>query len=70
MTSDDNPVAGTEASKTAWARVVLYSSVLTAAMTVVTFSLASIAIPSSGRRADRVEYPYPNTLSEFPRDSV
>jgi hypothetical protein len=39
-------------------------------ITVVTFSLAIVAIPNSGAscREDYIEYPYLNTLSEFPRD--
>jgi hypothetical protein len=51
-------------------RVGLYSAILTALTTLVTFSLAIIAIPNSGAgcREECVEYPYVNTLSEFPRD--
>ena len=70
MTSDDHPVAGTEPSPTAANRIGLYSAILTAVMTVVTFGLAIIVIPNSGAggREDCVEYPYLDTLSEFPRD--
>src|SRR5215208_8252998 len=48
----------------------MYSAILTAVVTVVTFGLAIIAIPNAGAgcRVDCVEYPYVNTLSEFPRD--
>jgi hypothetical protein len=48
----------------------LYSAILTVVMTVVTFGLAIIAKPNSGAgcRVDCVEYPYLDTLSEFPRD--
>lgn len=70
MTSDRNPVAGTESSTTTSNLVGLYSAVLTVVITVVTFGLAITAIPNSGAgcREDCVEYPYLNTLSEFPRD--
>jgi len=70
MTSDDNPAAGTESSSTTSNRVGLYSAILTVVITVLTFSLAIIAIPNSGAgcREGCVEYPYLNTLSEFPRD--
>jgi hypothetical protein len=70
LTSSDDPVAGTESSMSASNRVGLYSAILTAVMTVVTFGLAIIAIPNSGAgcRVDCVEYPYPDTLSEFPGD--
>jgi hypothetical protein len=51
-------------------RLGLYAAILSALMTVVTFGLAIIAIPNAGAgcRVDCVEYPYLNTLSEFPRD--
>jgi hypothetical protein len=70
MTGDDNPVAGTESSTTTSNRVGLYSAILTAVITVVTFSLAIIAVPNSGAGCteDCFEYPYVNTLSQFPRD--
>jgi len=70
MTSGDDPVAGNEALSSTSNRVGLYSAILTVVMTVVTFGLAIIAIPNSGAgcRVDCVEYPYLDTLSEFPRD--
>ena len=68
--SDDNPVAGAEPTKTAVNRVGLYSSILTVAMTLVTFGLAITAVPNSGAGCleNCFEYPYLDTLSEFPRD--
>jgi hypothetical protein len=68
--SDDNPVAGTEPTKTAVNRVGLYSSILTVAMTLVTFGLAITAVPNSGAGCleNCFEYPYLDTLSEFPGD--
>lgn len=70
MTSDDNPVATTELSTTSSNRVGVYSAILTVVTTVITFSLAITAIPNSGAgcRDNCFEYPYLNTLSEFPRD--
>src|SRR5215203_2587649 len=70
MTSDDNPEVGTESLTATSNRVGLYSVILTALTTLVTFSLAIIAIPNSGAgcRENCFEYPYVNTLSEFPRD--
>jgi hypothetical protein len=70
MTSDDNPEVGTESLTATSNRVGLYSAILTALTTLVTFSLAIIAIPNSGAgcRENCFEYPYVNTLSEFPRD--
>ena len=70
MTSDDDLIAGTEPSTTTSNRVGLYSAILTVIITAVTFGFAITAIPNSGAgcREDCVEYPYLNTLSEFPRD--
>jgi hypothetical protein len=55
---------------TASNRVGLYSAILTVVTTVLTFSLAITAIPNSGAGCTEncVEYPYIDTLSEFPRD--
>src|SRR5215212_8451438 len=72
MTNDDNPVAGTASSTTPPYHVGLYSAILTVLITILTFSLAITAIPNSGAGCteDCVEYPYLDTLSEFPRDYV
>jgi hypothetical protein len=65
-----DPVAGSEPSTKTASRVGLYSAILTAVVTVVTFSLAITAVPNAGAgcRVDCVEYPYLDTLSEFPGD--
>ena len=65
-----DPVAGSEPSMASAIRVGLYSAILTALMTVVTFGLAITAVPNSGAgcRVDCVGYPYLATLSEFPGD--
>ena len=70
MTSDDNPGAGTELSTTTSNLVGLYSAILTVVITVVTFSLAITAIPNSGAFCSEncFEYPYVDTLSQFPQD--
>jgi hypothetical protein len=70
MTGDNNPEVGTESLTATSNRVGLYSAILTALTTLVTFSLAIIAIPNSGAgcRENCFDYPYVNTLSEFPRD--
>jgi hypothetical protein len=59
------------ASSTANANSVgFYSAVLTTAITIVTFGLALAAIPISGANcpADCVEYPYLDTVSQYPKD--
>ena len=70
MTSDHNPGTGTELSTTTSSLVGLYSAILTAIITVVTFSLAITAIPNSGAFCSEncFEYPYMDTLSQFPQD--
>ena len=70
MSSGVDLVAGNEQSTPTANRVGLYSSILTAATTAVTFGLAITAVPNagSGCRVDCVEYPYLDTLSEFPGD--
>ena len=70
MSRGVDPVAGSETSMASASRLGLYSAILTAVMTVVTFGLAITAIPNSGSgcRANCFEYPYPDTLSEFPED--
>ena len=47
-----------------------YSAILTTVITIVTFGFAMIAIPISGANCpgDCVEYPYLDTVSQFPRD--
>src|SRR5215218_1603672 len=70
MTSDDNPGAGTELSTTTSNLVGLYSAISTVVITAVTFSLAITAIPNSGAFCSEncFEYPYADTLSQFPQD--
>jgi hypothetical protein len=51
-------------------RVGFYSAVLTTLITLVTFGLAMTAIPISGANCpgDCVEYPYLDTVSQYPKD--
>jgi len=60
-----DPVAGSEPSTKTASRVGLYSAILTAVVTVVTFGLAITAVPNAGAgcRVDCVEYPYLDSLS-------
>jgi hypothetical protein len=72
MIGGNGSVAGTGSSTPASARVGLYSSILTAVATLVTFGLAITAVPNAGAGCleNCFEYPYLDTLSEFPRDYV
>ena len=50
--------------------VGFYSAVLTAVATIVTFGLAITAVPISGANcpAECVDYPYLDTVSQYPKD--
>src|SRR3990172_8936525 len=50
--------------------VGFYTAIFTVSMTVVTFGFAITAIPISGANCGElcIEYPYLNTLSQFPKD--
>jgi len=52
------------------ARVGFYSAMLTAIVTVVTFALAMTAIPIAGANCpgECIQYPYLDTVAQFPRD--
>jgi len=51
-------------------RFGFYSAIATAVITIVTFGFAMIAIPISGANCpgNCVEYPYLDTVSQYPRD--
>jgi hypothetical protein len=70
MTAKDHPTTGTELSGRTSNRVGLYSSILTVILTIVTFGFAITAIPISGAncREGCIEYPYLNTVMQFPKD--
>ncbi len=50
--------------------VGFYAAILTAVVTLITLALAMTAIPISGSNCpgDCIEYPYLNTVAQFPRD--
>lgn len=51
-------------------RIAMYASLVVAAITVVTFGLALLAVPISGANCsgECLGYPYLDTLDRFPRD--
>lgn len=51
-------------------RVGRYAALLTALMTIITFALAIAAVPISGANCvdGCIEYPYLNTVAQFPKD--
>ncbi len=63
--------AGVDLSTRTTHRVGYYAALLTTIITVITFGFAMIAIPISGANCppgECVEYPYLDTVSQFPRD--
>ncbi len=70
MTAINHPTTDTELSWRASHQVGLYSSVLTVLLTIITFGFAITAIPISGAncREGCIEYPYLNTVAQFPKD--
>lgn len=70
MRDKDHHMPGTELALRNTNRVGLYSAVFTAIITIVTFGFAITAIPISGAncREGCIEYPYLNTVSQFPKD--
>jgi hypothetical protein len=72
VTKNDNSHSDSETSTTNSLRVGYYAAIVTAIVTVVTFGFAMAAIPISGANCpgDCVEYPYLDTVSQFPRDFV
>lgn len=66
----DSYVTHPELSMTASNLVGFYSAIFTAIIAVVTFGFAVAAIPISGANCPRdcAEYPYLDTVSQFPRD--
>ncbi len=70
MTDKANYVTDSASSQTTSTRVGFYSAIFTAIITVVTFGFAITAIPISGANCVEgcIEYPYLNTISQFPKD--
>ncbi len=63
-------VSDNNSEKTISLSVGFYTAIFTVIMTVVTFGFAITAIPISGANCGDlcIEYPYLNTLSQFPKD--
>lgn len=70
MTDKDNYTADSELSPTTSSQVGFYSAILTTVITIVTFGLAMTAMPISGTNCLEgcIEYPYLDTVSQFPKD--
>lgn len=70
MTDKENYVTDSELSTTTSNLVGFYSAILTTIITIVTFGLAITAIPIAGANCLEgcIEYPYLDTVSQFPRD--
>jgi hypothetical protein len=70
VTNKDGYDSTTELSTSTSNRFGYYSAILTTVITVVTFGFAIIAIPISGANCPEncAEYPYLDTVSQFPRD--
>ena len=60
----------TESERKTAISVGFYAAILTAVVTLVTFALALTAIPISGANCpgDCIDYPYLDTVAQFPRD--
>ena len=70
MTKQDNHLASSAITQPTSLRVGVYSAILTAVMTLVTFGFAITALPNSGAGCQEncFGYPYLDTLSEYPQD--
>ena len=70
MTNKKNYVAASELLLNTSSQVGFYSAIFTTLITVVTFGFAIIAIPISGANCSEgcIEYPYLNTVAQFPKD--
>lgn len=72
MTTNNSNVENSRLAVSNTYRFGYYSAILTIIITVVAFGFAMTAIPISGANctSDCVEYPYLDTVSQFPRDFV
>jgi hypothetical protein len=70
MTDKDNYTTASELSPSTSNLVGFYSAIFTAIITVVTFGFAITAIPISGANCTEgcTQYPYLDTISQFPKD--
>jgi hypothetical protein len=70
MTKKDHPTPSTDFPRRASNQVGFYASILTVIVTIVTFGFAINAVPISGANCLEgcIDYPYLNTVSQFPKD--
>lgn len=70
MTNKEGTSIGSELSTAT--SVGFYAAILTTVTTIVTFGFAMTAIPISGANCpgDCVEYPYLNTIAQYPKDFI
>lgn len=68
MTNQDRPATNPERETST--SVGFYAAILTSVVTLITFALALTAIPISGTNCpgDCINYPYLDTVAQFPRD--
>jgi len=72
MTSTSDNITNKEIPPDSVLRVGFYSAMVTAVITLVTFGFAINAVPTSGANclADCFDYPYLDTISQFPKDYI
>jgi hypothetical protein len=70
MTAQTKPAEIADAAWASSSRVGLYASILTALLTAITFGFAITAIPISGANCLEgcIDYPYLDTVAQFPKD--
>ncbi|MEW5870056.1 MAG: hypothetical protein AB1894_12320 [Chloroflexota bacterium] len=70
MTQQANHFADPDITQRTSLRVGVYSAILTALITLITFGVAITALPNSGAGCQEncFEYPYLDTLTEYPQD--
>jgi len=70
MTKKDHPTPSIDFPRRATNQVGLYASILTVIVTIVTFGFAINAVPISGANCLEgcIDYPYLDTVSQFPKD--
>lgn len=70
MTHHINPIDQPDNTQRTALRVGMYSAISMALMTLITFGVAITALPNSGSGCQEncFEYPYLDTLGEYPLD--
>jgi hypothetical protein len=69
MTDKDRHATGSQSSTSTLNLVGFYSAILTTILTIVTFGFAMATTPISGANCPGgcVDYPYLDTISEYPK---